>query len=729
MKKIKPSKKLFVAILLVIAAFICVAIFGIGSKVKGVGKMRFGIDIRGGVEAVFEPKDLGRAPEKSELETARTVIETRLDASNITDREVTVDQGGGYIIVRFPWKSDEKDFNPEDAIAELGQMSKLTFRDPKGKVRIEGKNVESAIAGKDTDGMTGGYVVSLTFDAKGAGQFSKVTEELAGQQMGIYMDEQQISNPMVEGRIDGGKAVINHIKTMDEAQNLADKINAGALPFSLETTNFSTISPTLGANALNIMVIAGIIALIVVCLFMLIYYKLPGAVACCTMIFQMTLQLLAISVPQYTLTLPGIAGIILSLGMAVDANIIISERISEELRGMRGQKENAKVSGHDVIRAIKTGYKNAFSSVLDGNVTTAIVAIILMIFGSGSILSFGYTLIIGMIVNVFVGVTVSKYMLLSIMEKDSFQDEKFFRPKKERKPYQFFQKKWICGIITGVLILIGVISILTKGVSLDTQFTGGAVLGFTVNEQVDTEKVESAVSKVTDRPITVQVTKDRQTGASRLVVTLAGNGGMSPEDQKKISDAVGGEIAESFVVQPYIGARALRNAGIAMGLSFLFIVIYVWIRFKNISGLAAGVTALIALVHDTAIVFFAFVVFGIPLNDAFVAVVLTIIGYSINDTIVIFDRIRENRRKDPSVKMNDLINKSITQVLSRSVNTSLTTGVCVLIILGASIAFGISSIYQFSLPMFFGIISGCYSSVCIAGVLWGMWEQRKEGGK
>ena len=728
MGKIKPSIKLFAAILVIIAVFICVAVFGIGDRVKGVGEMRFGIDIRGGVEAVFEPKDLNRKPEKNELETARTVIESRLDANNITDREVTADRIGGYIIVRFPWKSDEKEFNPEEAIAELGEMAKLTFRDADGNVRLEGKNVKSAVAQNDPDDLSSGYVVALTFDAHGAKLFSDVTEELTGQQMGIYMDEELISNPMVETKIEGGEAVINGMETFEEAKELADKINAGALPFSLETTNFSTISPTLGANALNIMVIAGILALAAVCAFMLFYYKLPGAVACVTLIFQMTLQLLAISVPQYTLTLPGIAGIILSLGMAVDANIIISERISEELLALRTES-GGRAYGRSVIRAVKAGYKNAFSSVIDGNITTAIVAVILMIFGSGSMLSFGYTLIIGMIVNVFAGVSVSKHLLLSLLEKDRFQSGRCFRRKKEKKYLCFFQRKWIFGILTAGVLLIGALGIGIRGVSLDTQFTGGAVLGFTTGGEADTDAVETAVAKITDRPVTVQITDNRQTGDTRLVVTLAGTGGMSPEEQGKIAEAVGGDIVESYVVEPYIGARALKNSVIAMGLSFLFIVVYVWIRFKNISGLSAGAAALIALFHDTAVVFFVFVVFEIPLNDAFVAVVLTIIGYSINDTIVVFDRIRENRGNEPSAGITELIDKSISQVLSRSVNTSLTTGVCVLIILGASIVFGIRSIYQFSLPMFFGIISGCYSSVCIAGVLWGMWERRKEGGK
>ncbi|MDD2978361.1 MAG: protein translocase subunit SecF [Hespellia sp.] len=716
----KPGKRMLAVILCVIAAFICVAAFGVGDDIKGVQKMRYGIDIRGGVEAVFEPKDLNRSATKKELDTAREVIEMRLDALNITDREVTVDQDSGYIIVRFPWKSDEKGFHPEDAIAELGEMAQLSFRDENGTVLVEGKNVKSASAEKDTSGVKDTYVVSLTFDKEGTKLFAKATGEMVGKKIGIYMDDQQISNPEVQSQISGGQAVINGMSGYDEAKSLADKINSGALPFSLETTSFSTISPILGANALHIMILAGVIAFILVCIFMMIYYKLPGVVAVLTLILQMTLQLLAISVPQYTLTLPGIAGIILSLGMAVDANIIISERISEELK-----------EGHSVRLAIKNGYKIGFTSVLDGNITTAIVAVILMIFGSGSMLSFGYTLLVGMIVNVAVGVTVSKAMQLSLLSFPVWNQKKWFRQKKELKERKFYQKKWICLVISGAAIALGLIGCVKNGVHLDTQFTGGVVMNYTVNSSVDSQKVEKAVEQIAERAVTVQQTKSNVDDSESLEITLAGNGGITPQEQKSITAALqesmgDGQISltQTYAVEPYIGAKALKNAGIAIVLSFLFIVIYVWIRFSVLSGLTAGITALIALLHDVMVVFFAFVLFQIPLNDAFVAVVLTIIGYSINDTIVVYDRIRENRKSGKKMDIVTLTNRSISQVLARSVNTSFTTGICVLTILVASVFFQIDSIREFALPMFFGLISGCYSSVCIASILWAAWERR-----
>ena len=714
----KPGKKMLAVILGVIMVFICVAVFGIGDTVKGIREMRYGIDIRGGVEAVFKPQSIDYAPTAKELEMAREVIEVRMDAANIMDREVTIDQNSGYIIVRFPWKSGEKEFNPEDAIAELGAMAKLTFRDDAGNILIEGKNIKKSSVQDDGQGN---YVVDLSFDDEGAKLFEDATEKLIGQHMGIYMDEEMISNPVVQCRISGGKGCINQIGSYEEAKTLSNQINSGALPFSLETTSFSTISPSLGNNALYVMVIVGALAFLTVCAYMIIYYKEAGLVASITLVLQMVLQLLAVSVPQYTLTLPGIAGIILSLGMAVDANVIISERVAEEIK-----------EGSSIRMAVKNGYKRGFTSVLDGNMTTAIVAIILMIFGSGSMLSFGYTLLVGMIINVLVGVTVSKQLQLCFITYPRWNNKKCFREKKELKVRAFYHKKWICAGISATIFLTGILSCVINGVSLDTQFTGGVVLNYTVTGEVNLNALEEAVEEVSSRAVTIQETKSHFDDSRSLEITLAGNGGISPEQQKEITEAlikrVGDKkisLAETYVVEPYIGAKAMQNSVIAITLSALFIMIYVWIRFKVLSGLSAGVTALIALLHDVVVVFFTFTLFKIPLNDAFVAVILTIIGYSINDTIVVYDRIRENKTKTKQKDIVELTDLSISQVLARSINTSVTTGICVLMVLVASLVFHINSIFEFSLPMFLGLISGCYSSVCIASILWAMWEKKK----
>lgn len=259
-------------------------------------------------------------------------------------------------------------------------------------------------------------------------------------------------------------------------------------------------------------------------------------------------------------------------------------------------------------------------------------------------------------------------------------------------------------------------------------------MNYTATGTTNLSKIQSEVEQVTERAVTVQETAGGAAQERCLEITLSGNVGMSPEEQQQITQAVeraaGKEnvsLARTYAVEPYIGEKSLKNAGIAIGLSFLFILGYVAIRFSVLSGLAAGVMAIVALLHDVMVVFFTFVLAGIPLNDTFVAVILTIIGYSINDTIVVYDRIRENRRDLASPDIIELTNRSVSQVLARSVNTSLTTGICVLVILVASMLYQIDSIWEFALPMFFGLLSGCYSSVCIASILWAMWESRKGG--
>ena len=398
------SQRGFFIIVLLTAVLLSIAVFGIkigNFEIKGADQMRYGIDIRGGVEATYEPKDLSRAPSESELEAARSIIETRMDAKNITDRDVTIDKGNGKIIVRFPWKSDEADFDPQKAVSELGETARLTFRDPEGNVMLEGTDVTKSKA--QLSPQDGNPVVTLELSKEGADKFAEATGRLIGQEISIYMDDTLIRAPIVGSQITGGKAEITNLSSIEDAAALASKINSGSLPFSLVVKNCNIISPTLGSNALAVMVMAGKTAFVLVCLFILIYYRLPGLVACIALVLQVTGQLLALSVPQFTLTLPGIAGLILSVGMGVDANIIIAERIKEEIN-----------TGKTILRAIDTGFERAFSAVFDGNITVIIIAVILIIFGSGSMLSFGYTLICGVIMNFIAGVTASRLMIRSL---------------------------------------------------------------------------------------------------------------------------------------------------------------------------------------------------------------------------------------------------------------------------------------------------------------------------
>lgn len=405
----KGHKITFFVILLLIACITALSMFGLNTEklhIKGAADIRFGIDIQGGVEAVFVPKDLDRSPTKDELDKTRQVLENRLNVAQILDREITIDRKNGEVLIRFPWKSEETEFNPQEAIAELGETALLTFRDSQNNVKLDGSHISQSVPASDT--QNGGYLIQLTLDSQGTKLFQAVTQELTGKHMGIYMDDTLISQMMVEQKATGSTVQITGIKTMEEAQELSDKINAGALPFSLESKNFSTISPTLGQDALAIMIQAGLAAFAAVSLFMILYYRIPGFVACIGLALQIAFQLLLVSIPQITLTFPGIAGMILSVGMGVDANVITAERIKEEIN-----------RGCLLHRAINLGYHRAFSAVFDGNFTTIIVAVILMIFGSNSMVSFSYTLIAGGLLNFLSGILASRLMLLSLAEYPS----------------------------------------------------------------------------------------------------------------------------------------------------------------------------------------------------------------------------------------------------------------------------------------------------------------------
>jgi protein-export SecD/SecF family membrane protein len=422
-KKGRKSTFFILSAIVILAVLTC--IYGVvlptpdGKHVPiyGARDMRFGIDIRGGVEAVYVPADYDGKPTEDQLSSIRSIMESRLDNLGILDRDVIIDSTNGRVVVRFPWKSDDSAFDPDTAMRELGETALLTFKDPSGTVLLTGADVESARAGVDP--QSGNNIVLLKLKPEGATKFAEATGALVGQQISINMDDQMISNPQVVTQITGGEASITGMSGPEEAVELADKINAGALPFAISAISSSTISPQLGSNALEVMLKAGAIAFALLCLIMLGRYRLNGFVACISLTAQVVGILLAISIPQQTLTLQGIAGIILSIGLGVDANVIISERIQEEL-----------INGNIVRNAVEIGFDRAFSSVLDGNVTVAIAAACLIIFGSGSMLSFGYSLLVGVILNLICGATLSHHLTRSLIQFDGLRKTTFFVAKR-----------------------------------------------------------------------------------------------------------------------------------------------------------------------------------------------------------------------------------------------------------------------------------------------------------
>lgn len=405
-----------VAIIIAIITYLSVAGFSytFGDNtipvIKGAQEMRFGIDIRGGVDVTFRPPTNYKATQ-AEMDAATAVLRTRLDSKHITDSEIYTDYRNQRIIVRFPWRSDQKNQDPETAIQELGAMAELSFKAPdKTTVIMTGKDVQSAKA--EYSQQDNQYLVLLTLKSSGKTKFTDAVKKYYNQTVSIYMDNTAISTPTMnidpstltgelsQATIEGSSS---SPFTAASAQALADKINAGALPFKLETDNYQTISPQLGQNALQVMLMAGAVAALLIVLFMLIYYRLPGFVACIALTGHVAGTLLAISIPQFSLTLPGIAGIILSIGMGVDCNIITAERIKEELR-----------IGKTLDGALDAGFQRSFAAIFDGNVTVVIVGLILYFLGSASVKSFGYTLVVGVVFNFLMGIIASRLMLKSI---------------------------------------------------------------------------------------------------------------------------------------------------------------------------------------------------------------------------------------------------------------------------------------------------------------------------
>lgn len=427
----------FVCLFVVLVAFL-LAVFGFEMRdptnpaktvrLSAVKDIRFGIDIRGGVEAVFmpDPSSFEGRPSDAQLDAVKKIMETRLDNLQVLDRDVIVDKTNARVSVRFPWKSGEKQFDPDRAIKELGETAKLSFTDPDGQEVLTGSDVESATAtvNSQTNLDKQAYMVSLKLKPEGAQKFADATQRLMNKAISIKMDDTLISNPVVRAHITNGEATISPMANAQEAIDLADKINAGALPFAIKAVSSRSLSPDLGSSALEVMTRAGALAFILLCIFLIFHYRLSGVVASVSLLAQVIGILLAISIPQQTLTLQGIAGIILSIGMGVDANVIESERIREELR-----------AGANTEQSVRLGYDRAFSSILDGNVTVAFAALCLIFLGSGSMLSFGYSLLVGVILNLVCGATLSKLMTRSLIQYRVF-----------RKPTMFLSKRKLAAV-------------------------------------------------------------------------------------------------------------------------------------------------------------------------------------------------------------------------------------------------------------------------------------------
>ena len=762
------SWPLFVVASLIVL-FSLTAIFGVSYTygdtknvyVKGASDIRFGIDIRGGVDVTFMPADDVEATD-AQMTAAKTVIEDRLVGLGITDYESYVDNNKNRIIVRFPWKNDEADFNPQSAIDEIGTTAKMVFRkgsSATGEEILSGDDVASASAAYNE---TEGWVVQLKFNSAGASAFATATTELAASNgtISIWLDDNNISTATVNEAITGGEAIIKGNFDQDSASTLANQINSGSLPFALSAESYSTISPSLGAKSLDVMVQAGIIAFILVAILMIVRYRLPGTIAVISLMGQAAATLAVVSgyftvFPGSTLTLPGIAGIILGIGMGVDANVITAERIKEEL------SKNKTLEG-----AVKSGFKMGLTPIIDGNVTIVIVAAILMgAFGptdgfwakvfnpifywfgpstAGTIYSFGFTLLTSVLLNFVFGVWATRVMIRGAVHFKPLRKAWLFGGKKEggadfktpsinfignRKKFYTFS----CALIAVVLVFCGIF-----GVKMDVEFKGGSMITLAYEGDADLNDLKSTIgTELGKSNLTLQTGSDIS-GNQTLTVTLPGSDTLTTEQLDNLLAAMNEQYPDNNFVQnevsnvdATIGKEFLLKSVVALVAACVLILLYVAYRFRKIGGLKAGSTAIVALLHDMFVVFGVFVLLRIPLNGNFIAALLTILGYSINDTVVIYDRIRENSALYGKKQMSlaELVNLSVNQSFARSLMTSITTCLALGVICVVSVIYRLDSIYSFAFPLLFGMVSGVYSTICIATPLWVDWKNKKKAAK
>lgn len=762
------SWPLFVVAILIVL-FSLTAIFGVSYTygdtknvyVKGASDIRFGIDIRGGVDVTFMPADDVEATE-AQMTAAKTVIEDRLVGLGITDYESYVDNNKNRIIVRFPWKNDEADFNPQTAIDEIGTTAKMVFRkgsSATGEEILSGDDVASASAAYNE---TEGWVVQLKFNSAGASAFATATTELAASNgtISIWLDDNNISTATVNEAITGGEAIIKGNFDQDSASTLANQINSGSLPFALSAESYSTISPSLGAKSLDVMVQAGIIAFILVAILMIVRYRLPGTIAVISLMGQAAATLAVVSgyftvFPGSTLTLPGIAGIILGIGMGVDANVITAERIKEEL------SKNKTLEG-----AVNSGFKMGLTPIIDGNVTIVIVAAILMgAFGptdgfwakvfnpifywfgpstAGTIYSFGFTLLTSVLLNFVFGVWATRVMIRGAVHFKPLRKAWLFGGKKEggadfktpsinfignRKKFYTFS----CALIAVVLVFCGIF-----GVKMDVEFKGGSMITLAYEGDADLNDLKSTIgTELGKSNLTLQTGSDIS-GNQTLTVTLPGSDTLTTEQLDNLLATLNEQYPDNNFVQnevsnvdATIGKEFLLKSVVALVAACVLILLYVAYRFRKIGGLKAGSTAIVALLHDMFVVFGVFVLLRIPLNGNFIAALLTILGYSINDTVVIYDRIRENSALYGKKQMSlaELVNLSVNQSFARSLMTSITTCLALGVVCVVSVIYRLDSIYSFAFPLLFGMVSGVYSTICIATPLWVDWKNKKKAAK
>ena len=699
-----------------------VAIFGMKDGYGSIGQIKQGLDLAGGVSITYEIQE----DNPSDQDVSDTIYKLQQRVTNYSTEAEVYKEGGNRITVEIP---DVTDANA--ILEELGQPGTLMFLDSDGYTKfsngeectplLTGSDVKNAVAGADTSqSSTSKYVVSLEFNDEGKQKFADATSANVGKIIYIVYDGKVVSAPRVNEAITGGSAQIYGMSSYDEANTLASYVRIGAMPLELKEMRSQVVGAKLGETAIQTSLLAGAIGLAILCLFMIIAYRVPGVAACLALVIYVALDIFILSVYEITLTLSGIAGIVLSIGMAVDANVVIFSRIREEIG-----------AGKSVDAAIEQGFKKAMSAVVDGNVTTIIAALVLYLRGSGSVKGFAVTLGIGVVLSMFTALVISK-TIVRLLYNFGCKSEKLYGSVRHKKIFDFVSMRKATFAIPGVILAICIIVMIVftangKGaLNYSLDFAGGTSTTVTFAEEMSLADIDANVIPVIREATGVaNVQQQKVTDSTQVVfktdeLSLAQREALNTALENKFG--VADSDIDSQSISSTVSSEMKQDAVIATVLAIICILIYVWFRFKDIS--FAGSTVL-ALVHDVAIVFTFYVFSRLSVGGTFIACMLTIVGYSVNSTIVIFDRVRDtiNSAADKSkLDYKQVVNESITNTLTRSINTSLTT----FIMLAVLYIFGVATIREFALPLMVGIIAGAFSSVFLTGNMWLIFRAAKE---
>lgn len=716
MKKTKRNAVLvIIAFLLVLGVAIYTAIFGVADRGK-VEYIKLGLDLKGGLSVTYEIQEDDYSDK--DLEDTKYKIEKRVEA--YTNEYSVYEDGDKKITAEIPGVT-----NADEILEALNIEGKLEFLDPDNYTKwSQGQEYEAALTGDDIKNATAGIdsdngndnVVQLVFTDAGAQKFADVTSANVGKIVYIIYDNKVVSAPTVQSAITGGSAEINKIGSYEEAEQLATTIRIGALPLTLKQVRSNIVGATLGSDAISTSLKAGAIGIALVFLIMIIVFRIPGLVASFALAFYTILDLLVLNLFNVTLTLPGIAGVILSVGMAVDANVIIFTRIKEEL-----------ADGKSVKQAVKGGFHNALSAIIDGNVTTLIAALVLGIFGTGTIKGFAITLAIGVVLSVFTALAVSQSLLTALVNL-GVTDAKYFGVAREPKKTNFVKAGKFC-MLGSLIVIIACFCMMpvnnkSKGSPLNfsVEFAGGTSLTVGFDKEYSLSEAEKDIVPVIaeaagigEAGISVQTVS----GTNEIVFKMPelSDDGTDDSQMSKVrsalTDKLGADVKEANVISGSVSSEMSKNAIFSVILAAILMLIYIAIRFHDVK---FGASAVIALLHDVAMVFCLYIILRLTVGNTCIACLLTIVGYSINATIIIFDRVRENIgvMKPKKASYKDIVNLSINQTFSRTIYTSLTTFVTIFVLY----IMGVASIKEFALTLMAGVVIGAYSSVCITGPLW-----------